>query len=327
MATSLGQSVSLHHTPSSAPSVRRDSIERARAIRGSVQDPSRRRPEEEDCRYTLTELTRQLNELSVLRAVSDYPGHLFGADSSCLGYLGFDIDKNGSVTVLPWSVKMSAVHTDLHSTRCRFGALYLNLSNTHRQEQHSNLVLVDTQESTVERFEPHGSNVAHALQDPSGFRAFYDAASVNRAMVSWLQNTSYEYCAPLSEFPVLCQSLSTSGSSWNSVASVASRFKPSGSDTSGDSFCSGWTTYYMMLRIRNPSRSPAYIYAYLARDYLAEVRADAPANYIHTPGRHSADMIAGFIQYAHSISSEILSDPAIVLAIRRLHAEEQKQSS
>jgi hypothetical protein len=221
---------------------------------------------------------------------------------------------------------MNAVATALQSSRARFGALYLNLWNTGRDQLHSNLVLVDTLLCTVERFEPHGSDVAHAFQDPSGFRSFYDAASMKRAMTSWLGNASYEYCAPLSDFPVLCQSLSTTGSSWNSSVYVAASFKPSGSGTSGDSFCSGWTTYYMMLRIRNPSISRDDIYAYLARDYLAEVRPNAQANYVHTPGRHSADMIAGFIQYAHRISLEILRDPAIVIAIQSLHAEGEKES-
>jgi hypothetical protein len=272
-------------------------------------------------RYNLDEIAEKFNMLSDIRAVhsiSHYPRLLFDPkvydNIQELGFMFVDAEEgSGDVSIVPTPISQQ-------SPTKRFKVLYLNIYNTHRKNAHSNLLLFDSLHKTMERFEPHGSDQSALLTD---FSNFYNPVALDRLLVSWARTLKYSYIAPPKEYPVMGQSLSRNDSHWN-TESYPSAFKRNVKSESGDSFCSAWTVYYLLLRTHNPDKPMLEIYEYLlgaeqqkkTTDMFRIQGYDIKVQF--SLGRRAADTIAGFILFAYSRYEGMSRDPIIINAVLQL---------
>lgn len=279
--------------------------------------------------YTLDQVADQFNDLADVRAVafvSGYPSLLFPPavrnQIQELGFVFIDIDGR-RLQIVDQQQKWNK-----NITR-KWGVLFLSLYNVKRQSSHSNVLLFDSTTHQVERFEPHGSNPQHASQSASEFQDYYFQAAMDQTVTQIVRGSGFTYHPPLARYPIFAQSLSRNDGLGNTQASPQAFERGARAKTSrsGDSFCSAWTLYYVLLRVINPHLNRLQIYSYLLGDRFIRSMTQmfAKQGVIHTEkqqdvsrGRWAADRIAGFIMYAHHIYQAVLKSPKVQAAIRQL---------
>lgn len=275
--------------------------------------------------YSIKEIADKFNKLSDIRAIytiSRYPSRLYGDEAletiQELGFLFVDAEECSGRVFVTEKPNVPAMTTK------RFGVLYVNIYNTSRKNWHSNLVLVDNVKRTVERFEPHGSDQSMSPQG-TDFRNFYDPLALDHLLVSVVTPQNYLYIAPPKEYPVMGQSLSRNDSHMN-TSPYPGAFKRMGQNTHGDSFCSAWTVYYLLLRTNNPDTPMLEVYEYLLglKNQLKTIRMFHMQDYNTDAniflGRTAADTISGFINFAYSRYETLFNDESIRQAISQLDA-------
>ena len=141
-----------------------------------------------------------------------------------------------------------------------------------------------------------------------------------------VNNTRFVYQAPLSDFPVLGQSLSRDDSVLHTRERLTTNrsFKKNRATNLGDSFCSAWTTYYVYLRVCNPSKTRCEIHSYLfGSDLIARLEPSArellsESDIICMLGRWAADRISGFIRLAMEVHANVYNSATVQFAIEQL---------
>lgn len=274
-------------------------------------------------RYNIEEIADKFNNLSDIRAIhaiSRYPKRLYGDevldDIQELGFMFVDAEEGSG------DVRITDKPAMTKATTKRFGVLYVNIFNISRENWHSNLVLFDNLKRTVERFEPHGSDQSMLDTD---FRNFYNPVALDYLLVSVVTHRNYLYIAPPKEFPVMGQSLSRNDSHMNTNPHPGA-FQRVGQNHYGDSFCSAWTVYYLLLRTNNPDTPMLEVYEYLLglANQRKTTRLFHMQDYNTDPkiflGRTAADAISGFIRFAYSRYEALFNHHVIRQAILQLDA-------
>jgi hypothetical protein len=184
----------------------------------------------------------------------------------------------------------------------RFHMLMLNIEA--HGTYHSNVLLFDLQRMTVERFEPHGWDTEHPLQQACGFYRYYNAGVLDELVVNCITNSypklELRYLSPHPDYPIMPQTLTTNDSCRNEQPTYGP-FKRRGADTSGDPFCGAWTLLYVWMRTTNPDVERSGIYNHLSGRTqvasLAKYLYLTPAAKLSVVGRWSADVISSFIVF------------------------------
>jgi hypothetical protein len=281
--------------------------------------------------YTIDDVSDKFNDLADLKAVcalpdgfcdQPYPMGLLPEhirqNVQNLGYLNIDIQKDGSVHVLPRGLPIQTAKLEKP-----FGVLHMTMFNTVDQRIHSNVLLFIRDKDgkyTVERFESHGSDVGtklrpNSLQVKCDFNDFYNSSAMDDVVDAIAKGYGAVYLKPMPEFPVLGQSISNQSGDFNKGCAVGGQlgFRRKGAHIQmGDPFCAAHTAYYMVLRLVNPELDRSAIYSYL--------HGPAELSLVQRGGRAS-DHIAHFILWAHNKFYTVLQSNAFAEALEQLGPE------
>jgi hypothetical protein len=258
--------------------------------------------------YTLDHVCDAYNDLLDLKSYavvlqkSDFPDRLLPPiPPPCLGTVLVDIAADGSVSSCTFEASVGVLRPPPHSS-CY---AWINIERpTWPSPLHSNCLLWSRGE--VWRFEPHGSDPSLPEQAACGFRGFYNAADLDRAVSGALRSAglleSVVYRGVDARWPLLGQSISTNNGPLNSRPLLPGRaLKRTGAvDGTGDNFCGMWTLLYI---VRALATSPDVAMEQLACRGVGEGEA---------AGAVAADLIATFTLSAHATYKE---------DIARMHAD------
>jgi hypothetical protein len=281
--------------------------------------------------YDIDDVSDKFNDLADLKAVcalpkkfcdQPYPMALLPEhilpNVQDLGYLNMDIQKDGSVHVVPRGlpIRMPPLEKPL-------AILHFTMLNTVDQRIHSNVLLFIQDKDgkyTVERFESHGSDIGtkqrpNSVQVKCDFNAFYNSGAMDDVADAIAKGYGAVYLKPMPEFPLLGQSISNQSGEFNKgrVVGRALGFRRRDAHIQmGDPFCAAHTAYYMVLRLVNPELDRLAIYSYL----------HGPADLsLEQRGGRASDHIAHFILWVHNKFYTVLQSNAFAEALEQLGPE------
>lgn len=311
------------------PLMRRTTKARRRTKKKAVLSGGERRRRER--KYTLAAVCDKFNDLADLKAVASLEGARFGypdarvlcaydpAAASTVAFGGYlSLDLGGNLPRRVTAVNEEDLRPQMLPPTARFEYIWLVLSQDVADAPgHSNVLVADHEAQRVDRFDPHGYDVAHAGQAGSRFQHFYDEEDLEATVALVMQRRfpHYRYNPDFAQLrlaiPVLGQSISTDAGALHQDAPpagvAAGPFARRTDKLSGDSFCPAWTLYYLLLRVWNPRATHARLYRYF---------------HFGGDGGAAADAIAKFIVWVHQQYAPVLRSPEYQLSLNDYFGDE-----
>ena len=232
----------------------------------------------------LDQIADKFNELSDIRAVHFYgftqlhfPPNTTGIDITIVMFQV--IEQHDIVIEYTKSICRGTRDVNTH-------LLFVNIRGISG-DFHSNVVFIDLKRGVADRFDGHGSDPDHR-DHPHAFRHFYNAIRLDHVRWTFIRTTlkiNIWYDSPPNDY---VNHIHVTIRSLNDIAYPSHFKRQDGIGLTGDSFCHAWVSYYILLRLWNPSQPYIVIYQYLNRGHN-----------IMEKGRKSATMISYYIQYIY----------------------------
>lgn len=187
------------------------------------------------------------------------------------------IDKNGNLyerfQLYYPDVLDDFMHKTLDDSSKRFIVLILGISGRSESVKHANALVIDTNNMTVERYEPNQGYWERDFEDVVSTRdpRFENGTKLDRALETLFQSYGLSYINPDTICPI-----GLHRHNWRSVSGMVEEI---------GGHCLTWTTFYIDLRLSNPDLDSCTLHQYA----LDEIRREG--SFQHFINGYNAFMI------------------------------------